>query len=158
MDEELWALEVDDPEWLPTVIQRLLSVGVPPTAVSKAFDLDVQVVKEYQVTDRIARYGTAELGEAMHFLMWKAYEDTVQLLERAPMSKRLSMNMALLSKASTLVGSQTPDGIARMQSLLGEMFAETRRTDEEVKSSIYETNPLDAPPDDPEEGSTGRAS
>jgi hypothetical protein len=154
--EDLWQLEVDDPEWLTTIIDRFLSVGVPPTAISKALYLDVQVVKDRLIDDRISHYGTAELGEAMHALMWRAYEDLLTLIDQAPLSKRIQINMTLLSKASALVGSQTPDGIARMQAELEEVMSEQRQTPTPVSSSIYELDPVDAPPDDPEEGSTGR--
>lgn len=153
---DLFQLEVDDPEWLTTIIDRFLSVGVPPTAIANALYLDVQVVKDRLIDARIAKYGTAELGEAMHSLMWRAYEDLLTLIDQAPLSKRIQINMTLLSKASALVGSQTPDGIARMQAELEEMMSEQRHVPTEVSSSIYESNPDDAPPDDPEEGSTGR--
>lgn len=149
---DLWQLEVDDPEWLQTIITRLLSAGVPPTAIANAFDMDVQAVKDFLVDIRVAKYGTAELGEAMHFLMWKAFEDTLTIIEQAPMSRRLAMNMSLLSKASALVGGQTPDTLAKMQKELSEFSAEARETEEEVDSSIYEVAPLDAPADDPEKG------
>ena len=148
---DLWQLEVDTPEWLPTIIDRLLLVGVPPTAIANAFYVDVQLVKDRLIDTRIAKYGTAELGEAMHSLMWKAYEDTLTLLEQAPMAKRLQMNMSLLSKASALVGSQTPDGIARMQAELESMMAETRSTPNPVRDSIYEPVPHDGAINDPEE-------
>jgi hypothetical protein len=63
--------------------------------------------------------------------------------------------MAFLAKASALVGSTTPDGIARMQSELADMQAETRGTPTEVADSIYVSTPLDAPPDDPEKRPEG---
>lgn len=153
---EQWELDIDAPDWLPSIITRLLEVGVPPSALSKAFYVEVDAIKEMQMNLRIERYGTAELAEAMHSLMWKAYEDTLVLISQAPPARRLSLNMSLLAKASTLVGSQTPDGIARMQSEIDAMMAEARQTDAgQPTSSIYETGPSDAPPDDPEKGSTG---
>ena len=152
---DLWLLEADEPEWLPAIIDRLLDVGVPPTAIANAFDLDVQVVKDILIDRRVSKYGTAELGEAMHALMWKAYENTLQMIDQAPMARRLQINMTLLSKASALVGSQTPDGIAKMQTEMEAMMAEARATETPTTGSIYETNATDAPTDDPEKGSTG---
>jgi hypothetical protein len=152
---DLWQLEVDDPDWLPEVITRLLAVGVPPTAVARAFDIEPQVVKDFQSDIRTDKYGAAELGEAVHFLMWQSFEDIVQIIKHAPMAKRMQMNMAFLAKASALVGSTTPDGIARMQSELADMQAETRGTPTEVADSIYVSTPLDAPPDDPEKRPEG---
>jgi hypothetical protein len=155
---DLWTLDSDSPDWLPTIITRLLEVGVPPTAVANAFYIEVEAVKELQMDLRIERYGTAELAEAMHALMWKAYEDTLVLISQAPPARRLQLNMTLLAKAQSLVGNQAPDSIGRLQSELDGIMAETRRTDAaEPTSSIYETGSADAPPDDPEKGSTGGA-
>jgi hypothetical protein len=128
---------------------------VPPTAISKAFYVEVDEVKELQTNRRVEKYGTAELAEAVHYLMWKAYEDTLDLINTAPPARRLQINMNLLSKAQTLVGNQTPDGVLRIQAELDAMMSETRRTDSDPTSSIYETGSANAPPDDPEKGSTG---
>jgi hypothetical protein len=152
---DLWQLSWDEPDWLRPVILRLLSVGVPPTAISKAFELEVDAVKDLQRSVRIHHFGTAELGEAIHNLMWKAYEDTLELIRHSPPSQRLRLNMALLARGSTLVGGQTPEGLQKMQEELTTMMAEARGTEAEVTSSIYETVPVDAPPDDPEERLTG---
>lgn len=152
---ELWELDIDSPEWLPTIITRLLEVGVPPTAISNAFYVEVDAIKEMQMGLRISKYGTAELAEAMHSLMWAAYEDTLELIKQAPPARRLQLNMNLLAKAQTLVGNQTPDGVLQIQAELAAMMAETRRTESDPTSSIYETGSADAPPDDPEKGSTG---
>jgi hypothetical protein len=149
---------MQDVEWLAAIIVRLLEVGVPPTAIGNAFYVEVESVKEVQMQLRVAKYGTAELAEAMHSLMWQAYEDTLELIKQAPPARRLQLNMSLLAKAQTLVGNQTPDGVLRIQAELDAMMAETRQTESDAPtSSIYETGSLDAPPDDPKKGSTGRA-
>lgn len=153
---DLWQLDTDSPAWLPSIINRLLDVGVPPTAISNAFEVDVEAIKEIQMDRRTAKYGTAELAEAMHALMWKAYEDTLNLIKQAPPARRLQLNMTLLSKASTLVGSQTPDGVSKMLAEFGNLASEQRRTDQAPRTNIYETSPLDAPANDPKEGSTSR--
>jgi DeoR/GlpR family transcriptional regulator of sugar metabolism len=59
--------------------------------------------------------------------MWKAYEDTLNLIKQAPPARRLQLNMALLAKASTLVGSQTPDGVSKMLAEFGNLAAEQRQ-------------------------------
>jgi hypothetical protein len=153
---DLWTLDSDAPDWLPSIITRLLEVGVPPSAIAAAFQVEVEPVKEMQMQLRTAKYGTSELAEAMQSLMWKAYEDTLVLLAQAPPARRLQMNMSLLSKAQSLVGSQAPDMFGRIQAELDGIMAETRQTElAEPTSSIYETGSADAPPDDPEKGSTG---
>lgn len=154
---DLWQLEVDAPDWLPSVVTRLLSVGVPPTAIANAFDLDVQVVKDIVTTDHIKRFGTAELSEALYKLMWDAYEDLLNLQKNAPVAKRMQIDMTLISKASAMIGSQEPDSMAKMQAELAAMTAEVRQVPVNPGTSIYESTPDDAPIDDPEKGLASRA-
>ena len=47
------------------VVDRLLEVGVPPTAIAKAFDIDPFVVRDRATELRVERYGSAELSEAL---------------------------------------------------------------------------------------------
>jgi hypothetical protein len=145
---EAWQLDVDVPGWLEIIIIKLLAVDVPPTAIGKAFDLDTEPIKELLYDLRVEKYGTAELGEAMHALMWSAYEDMRELLRTAAPSRRLQMNMALLSKASALVGTGTPDSINRMHGELESLYRQVRGSEQ---TGIYEPDPDDAPSDHSEE-------
>lgn len=146
-------LDPTAPDWLTIIIKRLLAVDVPPTALAKAFDLDVEPIRELLIDMRVEKYGTAELAEAMHALMWKAYDDTISLMEKAAPSRRLQLNLALLSKASALVGGGTPDSLQKMQHEFAELALETRGS--EMATGIYEPGPSDAPIDDPEERPVG---
>jgi hypothetical protein len=146
-------LDPTAPDWLTLIIKRLLAVDVPPTALAKAFDLDVEPIRELLIDMRVERYGTAELAEAMHGLMWKAYADTVSLMEKAAPSRRLQLNLALLSKASALVGGGTPDSVAKMQAEFSQLAQETRGSGMDI--GIYEPSAPDAPIDDPEERPIG---
>ena len=53
------------------IIERLLTVGVPPTAVAKAFDIDTFVVKERLNDLRVEKYGAAELSEFVQAIQWE---------------------------------------------------------------------------------------
>jgi hypothetical protein len=153
---EVWELDIEAPDWLEAIIRRLLAVGVPPTAIAKAFNLSPDPVKELVTDLRIEKYGTAELGELMYSLMLWAYEDVLRLIEQSPPARRLQLDMALLSKMSVLVGGQTPDSFAKMHSEFGKMMTEVRGIGEVTPptGTIYgEPDPIDAPIDDPEEGS-----
>jgi len=143
-------LSSDSLEWLEPIICRLLSVGIPPTAISNALDLAVEPIKALQDTMRINRYGTAELAEAMNFLIWKALDDTLDMMASAPIDKRMRLNTTLLARASAIVHGQQPDSMARIQKEMADLTAEL--TDTESGSSIYELGSVDAPTDDPKKG------
>lgn len=152
---EAWELDPHETGWLEAIIIKLLQVDIPPTAIAKAFNLEVEPVKELLIGLRVEKYGTAELGEAMHALMWEAYNDVRTLIARSAPSRRLQLDMALLSKASALVGGGTPDSIAKMQAEFSQLAKETRGLE---MTGIYESDTVDAPIDDPEKGSVNRAS
>jgi methionyl-tRNA synthetase len=143
-------------DYLLSLINRLLDNGVPPTAIANSFDLDVQVVKDLLDERHVKKFGTAELSEAIHALMWEALEDMRELMRNAPIAKRMQVNMSLLTRASAMIGNQEPDSIGKLQAEMAKMTAEVREIPVDAGTSIYETNPVDAPTDDPEEGSTGR--
>ena len=151
---DVWELDPDSPEWLETIIIALLEVGIPPTAIGKAFRIDPQAIKELQAELNISKYGTAEISEAINFLMWRAYEDALSILDSAPSAQRQRFITTLLSRQSAIVGKESPQSIARMrgelESLLGDMGVEDPAT-----PSIYapsEFTPTNGTTDDPEEG------
>jgi hypothetical protein len=66
----------------------------------------------------------------------------------------MQVNLTLISKASSMIGSQEPDSMAKLQQEMAAMTAEVRSVPVDPGTSIYEVNSDDAPIDDPEEGST----
>ena len=143
-------------DYLLTLINRLIDNGVPPTAIANSFDLDVQIIKDLLDARHVRKFGTAELAEAIHALMWEALEDMRELMRNAPIAKRMQVNMTLLSRASAMIGNQEPDSIGKLQAEMAAMTAEVREIPVDPGTSIYETNPIDAPVDDPEERLTSR--
>ena len=138
-------------DYMLSIIDRLLTNGVPPTAIANSFDLDVQIIKDLLDDRHVRKFGTAELAEAIHALMWEALEDMRELMRNAPIAKRMQVNMTLLSRASAMIGNQEPDSIGKLQAEMAAMTAEVREIPVDPGTSIYETNPIDAPVDDPEE-------
>jgi hypothetical protein len=154
---DLWELDIDDPGWLTPVATRLLEVGVPPTAISKAFSVELDAVKELQDTLHIQRYGSAELSEAMLFFMWKMIDDAYEMLETAPIQSRTRLMTTMLSKASSMVQAADPEGLAKMRDEFAKLTSSIQSTESTVPS-IYaspEFSPVDGEPDDPEEGPPG---
>jgi hypothetical protein len=137
----------DDP------IVSLIEVGVPISAISKALNIELSDLRDLQRDLRIAKYGTAELAEAMQFAIWKAYDNLLEMMETAPLATRIRISMTLVSRASSLAGSATPDSIAKMQQEMASLAEEMTETQLSPSSSIYATDTFDAPIDDPEEGS-----
>lgn len=152
---DVWELDPDSPEWLETIIIALLEVGVPPTAIGKAFRIDPQTIKELQAEIHVVKYGTAEISEAINFLMWRAYEDSLAILDSAPSASRQRFITTLLSRQSAIVGKESPESISRMRGELESLWADIG-VEAPAIESIYapsEFTPTDGTTDDPEEGS-----
>ena len=154
---DAWQLDEDAPDWLETICTRLLQVGVPPTAIAKAFSVDVTAIKDLQATLHIRQFGTAEISEAMSFLMWRAYQDALNILESAPSATRTRFITTLLSRQSVILGKQSPEELTRMRDQLSDLFAGIGIPDPQG-GSIYAPSvftPLDGAADDSEEGPEG---
>jgi hypothetical protein len=132
----------------------LLEVGVPPTALSKAFKVDVYAIKELQDQIHCENYGTAEISEAMNFLMWQAYAEGREILASAPPTTRMRFITNLLSRQSVILGKQSPESLDRMRTALNDLYANIGVPDP-AAGSIYATSPftpVDGNPNDSEEG------
>lgn len=152
---DVWSLDPDQPEWLETICISLLEVGIPPTAIGKAFRIDPQALKELQAEINVVKYGTAEISEAINFLMWRAYEDAHAILDSAPSASRQRFITTLLSRQSAIVGKQSPESISRMRGELESLWADIG-VEAPATESIYapsEFTPTHGETDDPEEGS-----
>lgn len=153
-----WSLDPDTtPEWLTLVSTRLLEVGVPPTAIAKAFSVELESVKDLQDTLYITRYGSAELSEAMLFFMWKMIDDAYEMLETAPIQARTRLMTTMLSKASSMVQAADPEGMSKMRDEFAKLTKSIQST-ESLVPSIYaspEFSPVDREPDYSEEGLDG---
>ena len=151
---DVWALDPDSPDWLERIIESLLTVGVPPTAIGKAFQIDPLVIKDQQADLHILKYGTAEISEAMNFLMWQAYQDALSILESAPSATRTRFIITLLSRQSVILGKESPQSLERMRGELESLISDIG-LDHPVTPSIYadpQFSPVDGTSDDPEEG------
>ena len=61
------------------LLHSLLSQGVPPTALARAFAIDPDFIRGVAEQVRIRQYGTAELAEVMNWLQWEAIDEAVDL-------------------------------------------------------------------------------
>jgi hypothetical protein len=153
-DTSVWELDPEQPDWLDSIIVSLLEVGVPPTAIGRAFQIDPHVIKERQADIYVQRYGTAEISEAMNYLMWRAYQDALSILESAPSATRTRFITTLLSRQSIILGKESPQSLERMRNELSSLIADIG-VEEPVTPSIYadpQFAPVDREADDTEEG------
>ena len=99
------------------IVDRLLEVGVPPTAVAKALDLDPFVVKERINDLRVQKYGAAELAEFVQAIQWEALELFRDSMYSAPYAVRQRSVAGILGRTMSLTARQTPEtsGIMRAQ-------------------------------------------
>ena len=118
-----------DAPTLIEVVRRLLNVGVPPTAVANAFDIDPAPLKAIARMMRREAYGTDELGEANAFLTWAAYEEMLNLLRTGSPEMRAKVAMQLQSKAMSISARQTPEDVAMARAALGALVADIEYTE-----------------------------
>ncbi len=123
-----------DAPTLIEVVRRLLNVGVPPTAVANAFDIDPAPVKAVARMMRREAYGTDELGEANAFLTWVAYEEMLTLLRTGSPEMRAKVAMQLQSKAMAISARQTPEDVSMARAALGALVADLEISDAELEA------------------------
>ena len=143
MTTDIWQLADDEPDWLESICTRLLSVGVPPTALAKAFEVDVDAIKELHATILVQQYGTAEITEAMNYLMWRAYEDALSILDSAPVVQRTRFITTLLSRQSVILGKQSPESMQRLRAELEGLIGSIN-VENPLEPSIYQDSVFSA--------------
>ena len=123
-----------DAPTLIEVVRRLLNVGVPPTALANAFDMDPAPLKAIARMMRREAYGTEELAEAHAFLTWAAYEEMLNLLRTGSPEMRAKVAMQLQSKAMAISARQTPEDVSMARAALGALVADLEISDAELEA------------------------
>jgi hypothetical protein len=106
------------PEEFEEIVDRLLEVGVPPTAVGKAFDIDPFVVRERVNHLRVERYGSAELAEALGNFQWEMLEEAKRMVYEAPFGVRARFIISMVGKSMSLTARQSPETTGTMRKQL----------------------------------------
>lgn len=112
------------------IVDRLLEVGVPPTALSKAFGVDVLDIKERLNGLRVQRYGTAELSEGLAGMQWEALEEMKAMIHQAPYDVRARFIMAINSKTMSLTARQNPETLGNMRQDLLDLYQQATAADD----------------------------
>jgi hypothetical protein len=118
------------------VVYRLLKVGVPPTAIAHALDLDVDDVKGALTQIRVDSYGTDEISEAMTHLIWVGYETALHEIQYGTPASKARFIQLVLARSVGLAGKSTPETSEKIQAALAKM-AEDMAPVATLTPSIY---------------------
>lgn len=130
-------MKVDlDPETRTDVVIALLEVGVPPTAIARALDMDADHVKGALNYMRAEKYGTDEISEAMTHLIWVGYETALHEIEYGTPASKARFIQLVLSRSIGIAGKSTPEASERIRAALAEMAEKTAPV-VQLQDSIY---------------------
>ena len=127
-----------DPIHLVEIVRRLIRVGVPPTAIANAFEVDPGPIKEVARNLRRAEYGTDELSEAHAFMTWLAYEKLLVILESGPPELQAKVAMQIQSKAMSITARQTPEEVGRAREQLAELIEDIGFSEDELEEAAQQ--------------------
>lgn len=124
------------PEQKSELVYAFLKKGVPPTAVASVLELDPDHVRGALNHMRVESYGTDEIGEAMTFLIWEAYEEALyQVRYGSPASKKDFIKM-VLARSVALAGRADTDTAEKIRAELFKMAGDMAPT-VRLGESIY---------------------
>jgi hypothetical protein len=109
-------------EEFAVIVDQLLEVGVPPTAVARAFQIDPLVVKDRINELRVEKYGAAELAEATAQMQWEALAQARAMIHDAPYNVRVKFIQGILGRTMSLTARQSPETVGNMRRDLQELY------------------------------------
>lgn len=119
------------------VVYSLLRVGVPPTAIARAFDMDVEHIAAARSMMRTERYGTDEISEAMSWLQWEAYEEALTQIRVGTPANKARFIQLVLARSIGLAGKSSPESSEKIQQALAAMAEDARTPAVRLQDSIY---------------------
>lgn len=138
MPKDMPLLAQLDPLVLVEIVRRLIRVGVPPTAVANAFDLEPGPLKTVARNIRRDSYGTAELSEANAFLTWLAYEKLLALMQTGSPEIQLKAAMQVQAKAMSISARQTPEEVSEARREFAELIEDIEISEETLEAAAQE--------------------
>lgn len=104
------------------LLESLLAAGVPPAAISLALHIETEFIKGLASEVRIRRYGTAEIAEAMAWLMWEAYEKALDMIRHGSPAQQIRAVAMVLPRSVGMAARQDPEEFSRLRGMLEEMI------------------------------------
>ena len=105
------------------LIHLLLENGIPPSALAASFNLEPEFVRGIAAEMRVRRYGTAEIAEAMSWLMWEAYDEAVKLLHTGSPANRIRAVAMILPRSVGMASRQDPEEFTRLRQTMEQLIA-----------------------------------
>lgn len=100
---------MNEAELLEVMVDRLLGEGVPPGVIGRAFELNVELVKERQSLVRKKKYGTDDLSEFIEHLRWAALEGALETVTSGSVSDKKAFLSVILGKEMAVNARRTPE-------------------------------------------------
>lgn len=117
---------MSESDLLEAMVERLLAEGVPPGVISRAFDLNVELVKERLTHVRRAKYGTDDLSEYMEQMQWTAVEEALKTMTSGSVAEKSRFVAAILGKQMAVAARRTPEAQRKATDALMDLMADMR--------------------------------
>jgi hypothetical protein len=118
------------------IVYRLLRVGVPPSAVAKALEMDVDTIRGVLAHIHTEAYGTDEIAEAMTHLIWVGYETALYEMQYGTPASKARFIQLVLARSIGLAGKSTPETSEKIRAALDQMAADMA-PEIQLAESIY---------------------
>lgn len=100
------------------LVYSLLKNGVPPTAIAKTLELDVDHVRGALAHMRAEKYGTDEISEAMTNLIWEAYQEALYQIKYGSPTNKVRFIQMVLARSVGIAGRADTDAGQKVRDAL----------------------------------------
>ena len=107
---------------LETLVERLLTRGVPKSVVAEALELDGDLVGDKLKEIRVQRYGTDDMTEYMEQLQWDAVDESRRIIETGSATEKSRVLGMVLGKQVALSARRTPESVRNSQGAVLELM------------------------------------
>lgn len=111
---------------MSNMVERLLIEGVPPGVIARAFELNVELIKERQSQVRRVKYGTDDLSEYMEQMQWTAVEEALKTMQSGSVAEKTRFVSAILGKQMAVAARRTPESQRKATDSLMDLMQEMR--------------------------------
>lgn len=108
------------------IVERFLEEGTPPGVVSRALNLEIDLVKDAQKKVRVRKYGTDDLDDYTEQTQWDAVEVFKTVLATGSTSEKARFASIILGKQLSAIGKRKPQSQREQTEQLEDLFREMR--------------------------------
>lgn len=126
----------DNPNY-DEVIIKLLAKGQSPSHISNLLDVELSYVQKFAGTERLNRVtDTEEISVAMQHLIWRGFEEAMNILDEGSPSMKIRLISTIQSHALRFLKQEQPKEFITMQEEFANMLNEMGADD--TAPSIYD--------------------